>query len=130
MYQDTFFHWHIIQTFDKCYLCVFSSELIVNRCISCQVFKCKNYACGHFYHPKCISELRHPDKKHRASLFEQNVAAGLKFLCHVHKCSACHGKENKDDKDLQFAVCRLCPTTYHRKCLPRFSLILENARGL
>uniref|UniRef100_K3ZDP5 Histone-lysine N-methyltransferase NSD-like PHD zinc finger domain-containing protein n=1 Tax=Setaria italica TaxID=4555 RepID=K3ZDP5_SETIT len=83
-----------------------------------EVFKCKNYACGHFYHPKCISELRHPDSKHQASLFEQNVAAGLKFLCHVHKCSACHGKENKDDKNMQFAVCRLCPTTYHWKCLP------------
>ncbi|KAG2623525.1 hypothetical protein PVAP13_3KG065400 [Panicum virgatum] len=83
-----------------------------------EVFKCKDYACGHFYHPKCISELRHPDSKVRASLFEQHVAAGLKFLCHVHKCSVCHGEENKDDKDMQFAVCRLCPTTYHRKCLP------------
>nr|CAB3463363.1 unnamed protein product [Digitaria exilis] len=83
-----------------------------------EVFKCKDYNCGHFYHPKCVSKLLHPDSKLQASLSEQRVAAGLKFRCHVHKCSVCHGAENKDDKNLQFAVCRLCPTTYHRKCLP------------
>ncbi|KAJ1265237.1 hypothetical protein BS78_08G063700 [Paspalum vaginatum] len=83
-----------------------------------KVFQCKDNSCGHFYHPKCVSELLHPGSKLRASLLEQHVAAGLKFLCHVHKCSVCHGTENKDDKNMQFAVCVLCPTTYHRKCLP------------
>ncbi|KAJ1265236.1 hypothetical protein BS78_08G063700 [Paspalum vaginatum] len=83
-----------------------------------EVFQCKDNSCGHFYHPKCVSELLHPGSKLRASLLEQHVAAGLKFLCHVHKCSVCHGTENKDDKNMQFAVCVLCPTTYHRKCLP------------
>ncbi|CAN6344719.1 unnamed protein product [Urochloa humidicola] len=93
-----------------------------------EVFKCKDLACGHFYHPKCISELLHADSKVRASLFEQRVDAGLKFLCHVHKCSVCHGAENKDDKNMQFAVCVLCPTTYHRKCLPS-DILFEGKEG-
>nr|CAB3459670.1 unnamed protein product [Digitaria exilis] len=90
-----------------------------------KVFKCKDYNCGHFYHPKCVSKLLHPDSKLQASLSEQRVAAGMKFCCHVHKCSVCHRAENKDDKNLQFAVCRLCPTTYHRKCLPRKHEIIK-----
>ncbi|CAL4896490.1 unnamed protein product [Urochloa decumbens] len=93
-----------------------------------EVFKCKDYACGHFYHPKCISELLHADSKVQASLFEQHVAAGLKFLCHVHKCSVCHGAENKDDKNMKFAVCTLCPTAYHRKCLPS-DILFEAKEG-
>ncbi|XP_066356323.1 protein ENHANCED DOWNY MILDEW 2-like [Miscanthus floridulus] len=83
-----------------------------------EVFQCKDYNCGHFYHPNCVSKLLYPDDKLRACHFEQYVAAGLKFLCHVHKCSVCHGAEKRDDKNMQFAVCRLCPITYHRKCLP------------
>ncbi|PUZ63315.1 hypothetical protein GQ55_3G058200 [Panicum hallii var. hallii] len=86
--------------------------------ISCRKKESTRLCLWHFYHRKCISKLRHPDSKVRASLFEQHVAAGLKFFCHVHKCIVCHGEENKDDKNMQFAVCRLCPTTYHRKCLP------------
>ncbi|OEL38752.1 Protein ENHANCED DOWNY MILDEW 2 [Dichanthelium oligosanthes] len=104
----------------QCSACGFVG--IFRLVIRSKVFKCKDYACGHFYHPQCISELLHPYSKAGASLFEQHVAAGLKFLCHVHKCSVCHGEENKGDKNMQFAVCRLCPITYHRKCLPRFSL--------
>lgn len=83
-----------------------------------EVFQCKNDGCGRFYHPKCVSELLQPSSKLRASLLEQCVAARLKFRCHVHKCSVCHGAENKNDNNMQFAICVLCPTTYHRKCLP------------
>ncbi|RLN27678.1 hypothetical protein C2845_PM05G07730 [Panicum miliaceum] len=50
---------------------------------------------------------------------------GSKCPLQVNKQSVCHGEENKDDKDMQFAVCRLCPTTYHRKCLPRKHEIIK-----
>ncbi|KAL6905882.1 hypothetical protein ACP4OV_003483 [Aristida adscensionis] len=83
-----------------------------------EVFQCKDDDCGHFYHPKCVTELLYSESKLQATLLEQCVAAGLKFLCPVHKCSACNGREDKGDKTMQFAVCRHCPTAYHRKCLP------------
>ncbi|KAL6641723.1 hypothetical protein ACP70R_019904 [Stipagrostis hirtigluma subsp. patula] len=82
-----------------------------------EVFQCEDDDCGHFYHPKCVAELLYPDSKFRSS-FEQRVSAGEKFSCPVHRCSVCKGEEGKDSKNLRFAVCRRCPTTYHRKCLP------------
>ncbi|KAL6641724.1 hypothetical protein ACP70R_019905 [Stipagrostis hirtigluma subsp. patula] len=94
-----------------------------------KVFQCKDDDCGQFYHPMCVAELLYPDSKLRASLLAQHVAAGLKFLCPVHKCSECNGKENKGDKTMQFAVCRHCPTTYHRKCLPS-DIPFETGQGL
>uniref|UniRef100_A0A0A9FC37 Zinc finger PHD-type domain-containing protein n=1 Tax=Arundo donax TaxID=35708 RepID=A0A0A9FC37_ARUDO len=100
----------------QCFACELlgSSDLLSGA----EVFQCKDVDCGHFYHPKCVAELLFPDSKVRASLFEQRVTAGLKFLCPVHKCSACNEGENKEDVNMQFAVCRRCPTTFHRKCLP------------
>jgi hypothetical protein len=41
----------------------------------------------------------------------------------------CKEAENKDDKEMRFAVCRRCPTSYHSKCMPRFVFSLENGDG-
>uniref|UniRef100_A0A0D9XXW6 Zinc finger PHD-type domain-containing protein n=1 Tax=Leersia perrieri TaxID=77586 RepID=A0A0D9XXW6_9ORYZ len=82
------------------------------------VFQCEDKKCGHFYHPKCLARLLYPDSSKQALNFEQEVAHGLKFLCPVHKCHTCKEGENKDDEKMQLAVCRRCPTAYHRKCLP------------
>jgi hypothetical protein len=38
-------------------------QLIGKSCMTCQVFQCKDANCGHFYHPKCVAELLHPDRK-------------------------------------------------------------------
>ncbi|PAN16439.1 hypothetical protein PAHAL_3G060900 [Panicum hallii] len=111
------------------------AKMIIDKkdfiCKNCKYKQHQCSACGLLWSSdlssgaECISKLRHPDSKVRASLFEQHVAAGLKFFCHVHKCIVCHGEESKDDKNMQFAVCRLCPTTYHRKCLPRKHEIIK-----
>ncbi|KQJ91837.1 protein ENHANCED DOWNY MILDEW 2 [Brachypodium distachyon] len=83
-----------------------------------EVIQCKDKMCGYFYHPKCVAELVHPDSKAQAIFFEKRVALGLTFHCPLHRCSLCKEAENRDDKDMQLAVCRRCPTAYHRKCLP------------
>ena len=94
-------------------------------CIACQVFQCSHDDCAHFYHPKCIAQLLYPNSE-EATLFEVEVAAAReKFTCPVHECIECKGVENKNDRSMQFAVCRRCPTVYHRKCLPRF-VFLDN----
>ncbi|KAL6905881.1 hypothetical protein ACP4OV_003482 [Aristida adscensionis] len=82
-----------------------------------EVFQCGEDECGHFYHPKCVAELLYPDNE-EAIHFELEVAIGEKFSCPVHECILCKEGEDKNDKDMQFAECRRCPTTYHRKCLP------------
>jgi hypothetical protein len=100
-------------------------QLFANFCMSQQVFQCEDEKCGHFYHPKCLARLLYPDSSMQPLNFEEEVARGLKFLCPVHKCHVCKGGENKNDMENQFAVCRRCPTVYHRKCLPRFDFTLE-----
>lgn len=50
---------------------------------------------------------------------ERNIADGDRFTCPVHYCCVCKELENKADPELRFAVCRRCPKSYHRKCLPR-----------
>ncbi|KAL5206330.1 hypothetical protein ABZP36_034539 [Zizania latifolia] len=100
----------------QCFSCGFlgSSDLSSGA----EVFQCEDQNCGHFYHPKCIARLLYPDNVTQALHFQQQVAEGLKFHCPVHKCHVCKGGENKDDKEMKFALCRRCPTAYHRKCLP------------
>ncbi|KAG8040765.1 hypothetical protein GUJ93_ZPchr0533g6555 [Zizania palustris] len=56
------------------------------------VFLCNNATCGHFYHPKCVAQQLYPKNK---------------------------SLEDRTQEELQFAVCRRCPKSYHRKCLPR-----------
>ncbi|XP_062204673.1 protein ENHANCED DOWNY MILDEW 2-like [Phragmites australis] len=99
----------------QCFVCglLGSSDLSSKA----KVFQCEYDDCRHFYHPKCVAGLLYPDSE-EATLFEQQVAAGLGFSCPMHECIVCKGGENKDDMNMQFAVCRRCPTTYHRKCLP------------
>lgn len=90
--------------------------------ITFQVFQCVNATCGHFYHPKCVSKLLHRENKIAAEELERKIASGESFSCPVHKCSVCELGENKKVHELQFAVCRRCPKSYHRKCLPRYHL--------
>ncbi|KQJ91833.1 protein ENHANCED DOWNY MILDEW 2 isoform X2 [Brachypodium distachyon] len=112
----------------QCFACglLGSSDLISGS----EVFKCKEKNCGHFYHPKCVAELLYPDSKGLAIYFEEHVASGLEFHCLMHRCSLCKEAENRDDTDMQLAVCRRCPTAYHRKCLPSdISFIEDNDEG-
>nr|CAB3482714.1 unnamed protein product [Digitaria exilis] len=87
--------------------------------ISPGVFLCNNATCGHFYHPKCVAQLLHPNNRNEALELERNIVAGISFTCPVHWCFQCKGLEDRTQEPLQFAVCRRCPRSYHRKCLPR-----------
>lgn len=82
-----------------------------------EVFQCVSATCGYFYHPRCVSKRLHLNKE-EAEALERQIIAG-EFTCPLHKCSVCKNGEVKTDSDLQFAVCRRCPKSYHRKCLPR-----------
>ncbi|KAJ4950838.1 hypothetical protein NE237_027670 [Protea cynaroides] len=84
-----------------------------------EVFRCASATCGHFYHPQCVARLLHRGNEAKAEELQKKIAAGETFTCPVHKCLVCKQGENKEDTDLQFAVCRRCPKAYHRKCLPR-----------
>ncbi|KAK4788342.1 hypothetical protein SAY86_019661 [Trapa natans] len=84
-----------------------------------EVFPCFSGTCGHFYHPKCVAELLHPFDKVQAKEAEKKIISGEPFTCPVHKCVVCCQIEDKTVHDLQLAVCRRCPKSYHRKCLPR-----------
>ncbi|KAG2678170.1 hypothetical protein I3760_12G131600 [Carya illinoinensis] len=84
-----------------------------------EVFPCVNATCGYFYHPCCVAKLLHEENKAAAEELEKTIAAGGSFTCPIHKCCVCKQGENKKDLQLQLAVCRRCPNSYHRKCLPR-----------
>nr|CAB3448807.1 unnamed protein product [Digitaria exilis] len=93
-----------------------------------EVFQCEHGDCGHFYHPKCIAKLLYPNSE-EAILFAAEVAvAREKFTCLMHECMECKGVEDKNDRSLQFAVCRRCPTVYHRKCLPS-EILFKSRKG-
>ncbi|CAA6661570.1 unnamed protein product [Spirodela intermedia] len=84
-----------------------------------EVFRCISASCGHFYHPGCVAKLLLPENEGEGAVLEAKIAAGESFLCPAHKCRVCKQFENKEVKELQFAMCRRCPKSYHRKCLPR-----------
>ncbi|XP_006644210.1 protein ENHANCED DOWNY MILDEW 2-like [Oryza brachyantha] len=84
-----------------------------------KVFLCNNATCGRFYHPKCVARQLHSKNKNEASELEMKIADGLSFTCPIHWCFRCKGLEDRTQEELQFAVCRRCPKSYHRKCLPR-----------
>ncbi|EXB81085.1 PHD finger-containing protein [Morus notabilis] len=84
-----------------------------------EVFCCVSATCGRFYHPHCVAKVLHGDNEVSAKDLEKKIAEGESFTCPVHKCLFCKQGENKKDPDLQFAICRRCPKSYHRKCLPR-----------
>ncbi|WVZ64093.1 hypothetical protein U9M48_013662 [Paspalum notatum var. saurae] len=84
-----------------------------------KVFLCNNATCGHFYHPKCVAHKLHPNSRNEASELEKKITEGFSFTCPIHWCFHCKGLEDRTKEPLQFAVCRRCPKSYHRKCLPR-----------
>ncbi|KAI3673841.1 hypothetical protein L6452_39971 [Arctium lappa] len=84
-----------------------------------EVFRCSSANCGHFYHPRCVATLLQQYGEAEPQDLEQKIAVGEPFICPAHKCVVCKQTESPKVKDLQFAVCRRCPTSYHRKCLPR-----------
>ncbi|XP_039853742.1 uncharacterized protein LOC120712091 isoform X6 [Panicum virgatum] len=49
----------------------------------------------------------------------KRIMAGMPFPCPVHWCFECGRMEDRTQRAMQFAVCRRCPKSYHRECLPR-----------
>lgn len=84
-----------------------------------KVFPCSASNCGHFYHPKCVARLLCADDQIKAEELQAKIAARDYFACPLHICKVCNMSEDKNQLALHFAVCRRCPTAYHRKCLPR-----------
>ena len=68
-------------------------------------------------HLQCVSRLITLEDE--AEYHEKKIANGEQFTCPIHKCFICKQTENKEDENLQFAICRRCPRAYHRKCLPK-----------
>ncbi|XP_076931696.1 uncharacterized protein LOC143596927 [Bidens hawaiensis] len=89
-----------------------------NKSSGAEVFCCNSATCGHFYHPHCVARLLEDEGEIEAHNLEQKIARGDPFTCPAHKCHKCKQEENEKVKALQFAVCRRCPRSYHRKCLP------------
>ncbi|GAV87260.1 DNMT1-RFD domain-containing protein [Cephalotus follicularis] len=90
-----------------------------DRSSAAEVFRCSNATCGHYYHPHCVAKLLCRESEVDAEALQKRIAAGKSFACPSHKCCVCKETENKSDFQLQFAMCRRCPESYHRKCLPR-----------
>nr|XP_043639941.1 protein ENHANCED DOWNY MILDEW 2-like [Erigeron canadensis] len=101
----------------QCYVCgkLGSSDKSSNA----EVFRCSSATCGHFYHPQCVANLLKKNDKAEQQVLKEKITKGDPFICPAHNCAVCKQTENEKVKDLQFAVCRRCPTSYHRKCLPR-----------
>ncbi|CAL5375173.1 unnamed protein product [Camellia sinensis] len=91
-----------------------ASQLITQR----EVFPCVSATCGRFYHPHCVTKLLHHGSAAEAEELQKKITAGESFTCPIHKCSVCKLGEDKMDPDLQFAVCRRCPKSFHKKCSP------------
>ncbi|KAF7831325.1 protein ENHANCED DOWNY MILDEW 2-like isoform X1 [Senna tora] len=100
----------------QCFVCgkLGSSD----KFLGAEVFRCASATCGRFYHPHCVAKLLHLEDEHAAKELEKNIADGETFTCPIHYCCICKQIENKKEKELQFAVCRRCSKSYHRKCLP------------
>ncbi|KAD1787787.1 hypothetical protein E3N88_42291 [Mikania micrantha] len=111
----------------KCENCQYS----IHQCFVCgklgssdkssntEVFRCSSATCGHFYHPYCVAKLLQKNDTEQQTLKEK-IAAGEPFICPAHKCAVCKQTENEKVEDFQFAICRRCPKSYHRKCLPSY----------
>ncbi|KAL5726355.1 hypothetical protein ACHQM5_009405 [Ranunculus cassubicifolius] len=91
-----------------------------------EVFQCVTATCGYFYHPECVARLLHPTDEAEVDELKKKISAGESFSCPAHKCRVCKQGENKNIPELQFAVCRRCPKSYHRKCLPR-KIVFDDA---
>ncbi|KAK1406970.1 hypothetical protein QVD17_38580 [Tagetes erecta] len=84
-----------------------------------KVFRCSSETCLHYYHPECVAKLLHQNDNTEQQTLKEKIAAWEPFICPAHKCAVCNQTENENVEDLQFAICRRCPNSYHRKCLPR-----------
>ncbi|CAN6173836.1 unnamed protein product [Urochloa humidicola] len=100
----------------QCFIC---GVLEPSDGAAAKVFLCNNATCGHFYHPKCVAKQLHPNNRNEANELEKKIIEGFSFTCPIHWCFRCKGLEDRTQEPLQFAVCRRCPKSYHRKCLPR-----------
>ncbi|KAG9132177.1 hypothetical protein Leryth_022232 [Lithospermum erythrorhizon] len=101
----------------QCYACgkLGSSD----KSAGAEVFRCVIPTCGHFYHPHCVAKLLSPRNDSKVKELREKISSGEQFSCPIHECYVCKEGENKNERNLQFAVCRRCPKSYHRKCLPR-----------
>ncbi|XP_076929948.1 protein ENHANCED DOWNY MILDEW 2-like [Bidens hawaiensis] len=101
----------------QCFAC--GSLGSFDKSSSAEIFPCVSATCGHFYHPGCAAYLLYPNDETLSSQLTGQIAAGISFTCPIHKCKQCGQGEDKDVHESQFAVCRRCPTSYHRRCLPK-----------
>lgn len=67
---------------------------------------------GGFYHPVCLTIKIYPLDLVMAVLSTLEIAYEDPFMCAIHKYHLCQGYENKDDYELQFALCIRCPKAY------------------
>ncbi|KAF0899360.1 hypothetical protein E2562_018246, partial [Oryza meyeriana var. granulata] len=100
----------------QCFKC---GELEPSYDPNAKVFQCNKESCGHFYHPKCIAVLLEPEDTDGACKLAERISDGMSFTCPVHWCFKCGKMEDRTQTELQFAVCRRCPRSYHTECLPR-----------
>ncbi|CAN8265759.1 unnamed protein product [Cochlearia groenlandica] len=100
----------------QCYACGQLGSSDENS--SQEVFPCSASNCGHFYHPKCVAKLLYADDQIKSEELQAKIAARDSFYCPLHICKVCKLREDKNLYGLHFALCRRCPTAYHRKCLP------------
>ncbi|XP_017227306.1 protein ENHANCED DOWNY MILDEW 2 isoform X3 [Daucus carota subsp. sativus] len=105
----------------KCHQCFSCGKLgsSDDKSSDCEVFRCVSGECGRFYHPHCVSKLLHPSREFEAKELEGKISSGASFTCPFHKCCVCKQTETEGDPELRFAMCRRCPKSYHKKCLPR-----------
>ncbi|KAF0899354.1 hypothetical protein E2562_018246, partial [Oryza meyeriana var. granulata] len=99
----------------QCFKC---GELEPSYDPNAKVFQCNKESCGHFYHPKCIAVLLEPEDTDGACKLAERISDGMSFTCPVHWCFKCGKMEDRTQTELQFAVCRRCPRSYHTECLP------------
>ncbi|XP_074285120.1 protein ENHANCED DOWNY MILDEW 2-like [Silene latifolia] len=84
-----------------------------------EVFPCIVGNCGRFYHPKCVVKELQQQNDAQIENLEEKIVALESFVCPAHRCFSCNQLEDRTVPEMQFAVCRRCPKSYHRKCLPR-----------
>ena len=66
-----------------------------------------------------LQKILHREDELAAKELEKIIAGGGSFICPILLCYVCKQRENKKEHELRFAVCRRCPKSPYRKCLPR-----------
>ncbi|PIA65279.1 hypothetical protein AQUCO_00100630v1 [Aquilegia coerulea] len=124
--MQTFLCLNCQQSKHQCFACgkLGSSD----KSLGPEVFHCVSATCGYFYHPECVAKLLHPLDEAEAEELQKRISGGESFTCPAHRCRKCNQGENKDIRELQFAVCRRCPRAYHRQCLPK-KIVFDGSEG-